>query len=158
MATQKSNSFIADDKGSKAARQLLPDPKTTNEGPVAVVVREGIPYRFHLVTSGRSAAWKRVNAYGPQRCARQTCTTSFFLNGDDSVTALKRLYCSHSCRGRASEGRQISVRTAPFDAVAQTTAVAKGYVAPVKKVKKTSAASVSSAIQASRARQQTFSF
>lgn len=128
--------FIPDDKNARLARSFLPDPTKTNDGPVAVVIVKDEPYRFHLASAGRSTVWKRVAAFGMQRCARQTCTNEFYIAYDAPMATIKKLYCCHTCRGRASEARAVSTRTAPFDAVTQTTSAARTYVAPAAVAKK----------------------
>lgn len=141
-----SQTFLPEDKGSRKARESLPNPLTTNSGPVAVVVVDGVPYRFHLVSAPRgSAVWKRVEAFGPQCCARPTCTNTFVIE-PGPVASMRKLYCCHSCRGRAAEARRVSIRTAPFDAVSQTMTAARSYTPPPppqKKVRGRRAPSVS---------------
>jgi hypothetical protein len=120
---------LLDTKGSREARKHLPSPTTTNDGPVAVITINGVPYRFHLMAVSGKNEWKRVNAFGKQRCARQTCSDTFQIDKEESFQGVNKLYCSNTCRGRASEARRLSVRTSAFNTVDHNTKAASGYVA-----------------------------
>lgn len=120
--------ILRDTKSSTLARKHLPDPNKTNDGPVAVITLNGFPYRFHLVSTAGRNQWARVAAYGKQRCARQICQNTFVIEHGASFQGVNKLYCSHTCRGRASEARRQSVRSTAFNVVDATVKAAKAYV------------------------------
>lgn len=97
--------------------QCLPNSKTTKEGPVIVLRKKTIYYRFHLRRIKGITKWVEVPASGEQRCAYQTCSNTFYIAPDSGFATYNKLYCSNSCRGRASELRQVSNKTMSFDGV-----------------------------------------